>query len=245
LRAVLNIPNAVFAPIIIVDAVVAYSWMALLVAASGFTTQLNGWLRASEVRGAPQDPPATEPARSRRAASAVLYLVVMLGLTCAARAVASLLPTSRIVTSSTGWTILLVTTAALGLSLIPTVRRFGAREQALGYPYLYFVLAAAGAQASLQALTSSAIWMVVGAFAVVLHGALLLITGRFFRIPLGLLATASQANVGGVVSAPLVGVVYHRSLAPVGLLLAMLGNALGTYLGMLSAWLCRLVLAGQ
>jgi len=54
-----------------------------------------------------------------------------------------------------------------------------------------------------------------------------------------MLATASQANIGGLVSAPLVGAVYHQSLAPVGLLLAMAGNALGTYAGMLAAWLSR------
>jgi uncharacterized membrane protein len=45
--------------------------------------------------------------------------------------------------------------------------------------------------------------------------------------------------VGGVVSAPLVGAVYHQSLAPVGLLLALAGNAIGTYLGLASATLCR------
>jgi uncharacterized membrane protein len=75
------------------------------------------------------------------------------------------------------------------------------------------------------------------------HGLLLLIAGRWLRAPLGLLAVASQANIGGVVSAPLVGAVYDRSLAPVGLLLAMAGNAVGTYVGWAAALLCRLIVS--
>ena len=82
----------------------------------------------------------------------------------------------------------------------------------------------------------------MGGGVALLHGAATLLTGRCFRITLGVLATASQANLGGVVSAPLVGAVYHQSLAPVGLLLAMAGNAVGTYLGWLAATLCRWLL---
>jgi len=170
--------------------------------------------------------------------SAVLGLIT-LALAVGARLAAPRLPTSTLVSSSTGWSILLVTTAALGLSLLPTVRRLGSSGSDLGYLCLYLVLAATGAQASLTALWSAPVWLVVGIGTAAVHGAALLAAGRLLRIPLGLLATASQANIGGVVSAPLVGAVYHRSLAPVGLLLAMLGNALGTYFGLWSAALCR------
>ena len=101
------------------------------------------------------------------------------------------------------------------------------------------VLAATGAQADVRALWSAPAWILVGLGVVTLHAAVLLVTGRLLRIPLGILATASQANIGGVVSAPMVGAVYHQSLVPVGLLLAMAGNALGTYFGLLSATIAR------
>jgi len=48
------------------------------------------------------------------------------------------------------------------------------------------------------------------------------------------MAVGSQANVGGATSAPVVAAAFHPSLAPVGVLLAVLGYALGTY----AAWLC-------
>jgi uncharacterized membrane protein len=40
------------------------------------------------------------------------------------------------------------------------------------------------------------------------------------------------------VSAPIVAAAFHPSLAPVGVLLAVLGYALGTY----AAWLCGLMM---
>lgn len=245
LRSILGTPEGIFAPLIVVDAVIAYSWMALLVAASGFQDPINRWLR-SAMAPAPsashQQVQESLPIQIVKRApwgSRIFCLLLALGVTVGARLLASYLPTSQFVSSSMGWTVLLVTTVALGVSLIPPLRQVGAHGAVLGYPALYLVLAATGAQAGLEALRQAPVWLLVGLFAVLLHGALLVLAGRLLRIPLALLATASQANIGGVVSAPLVGAVYRRELAPVGLLLAVAGNALGTYCGLASALLAR------
>lgn len=47
----------------------------------------------------------------------------------------------------------------------------------------------------------------------------------------------SQANIGGVATAPAVAAAFHPSLAPVGVLLAVLSHVIGTYAGIISAWL--------
>jgi uncharacterized membrane protein len=52
------------------------------------------------------------------------------------------------------------------------------------------------------------------------------------------MAVGSQANIGGAASAPVVASAFHPALAPVGVLLAVFGYALGTYCG----YLCGLVL---
>ncbi|PIQ83851.1 MAG: hypothetical protein COV75_05165 [Candidatus Omnitrophica bacterium CG11_big_fil_rev_8_21_14_0_20_63_9] len=239
LRSVLEIPEEIFAPLILVDALIAYSWMALLVAASGHQPRINQWLRASPGTLQQQADRAQQPGDRRVAArtrllGATLALLLALG-------VRWLVPRMPIgfITSANGWIIVLVTTAALALSCLPAVRRVAASSEGLGYGALYMVLAAAGAQARLDALWDSPMWLVLGLVTVTVHGLVLMLAGRALRVPLGMLATASQANIGGLVSAPLVGAVYHQSLAPVGLLLAMAGNALGTYAGMLAAWLSR------
>ena len=243
LRSVLNMPDPLFAPLIVVDAVVAYTWMALLVAASAFQRPINRWLGAADIAiVSPAAQPTDADAGRRRAVW--LSAALALGLSLGTRALAGRLPVSPLVSSATAWTILLVTTAALSLSLIAPVRRIGSGGDALGYPCLYVVLAATGAQAKLGALWSTPAWLLLGLVIVLVHGVCLLLVGRRLRIPLGLLATASQADIGGVVSAPLVGAVYHQSLAPVGLLLAIAGNALGTYFGLLAASCARWLTGG-
>ena len=52
------------------------------------------------------------------------------------------------------------------------------------------------------------------------------------------MAVGSQANIGGAASAPIVASAFHPVLAPVGVMMAVLGYALGTY----GAWLCGLML---
>ena len=54
-------------------------------------------------------------------------------------------------------------------------------------------------------------------------------------------ASPSAANIGGAASAPVVAEVYHPGLASVGLLLAILGNIVGTWLGIVCAQLCRML----
>ena len=62
--------------------------------------------------------------------------------------------------------------------------------------------------------------------------------GWRLKIPMFLIATASQANIGGPVTAPIVASVYQKSLAPVGLLMAIFGAILGIYAGLFCAQLC-------
>ena len=52
------------------------------------------------------------------------------------------------------------------------------------------------------------------------------------------MAVGSKANVGGAASAPILASAFHPSLAPVGVLLAVMGYAIGTY----GAWLCGILM---
>ena len=139
------------------------------------------------------------------------------------------------------WAIILASMFGLILSMTPARRlaRFGTHS--VGYGMLFFVLAAIGAMADLTELASVPILVLAGLVWVLIHGIFLLTAGRLLRAPLALIATASQANIGGVVSAPVVAEVYQTGLAPVALLLGVLGNVLGTYLGLCCAALCQMV----
>ena len=75
------------------------------------------------------------------------------------------------------------------------------------------------------------IWMLI-------HVTIMIFVAKIIKAPFFFLAVASQANVGGAASAPIVASAFHPSLAPVGVLLAVLGYALGTY----GAWVCGVLL---
>ena len=78
----------------------------------------------------------------------------------------------------------------------------------------------------------------VGGIWMLIHVILLLIVGKLIRAPYFFLAVGSKANIGGAASAPVVAAAFHPSLAPVGVLLAVLGYAMGTY----GAWMCGLIM---
>lgn len=238
LRTVLEVPADIFAPLIVVDALIAYGWMAVLVAAKGCEPQLDRWLCAVPA-DVPTSTTADEPPMASTSARLMGVGVFAVGLTLLCAWVARGLPRGGVVASSAGWTVLLVTTVSLAMASIPPVRRLSRPGAKLGYPCLYVVLAALGAQANLRALISTPAWILVGTGMLLGHVLVIVVGGRWLRLPWGLLATASQANVGGVVSAPLVGAVYQQRLAPVGLLLALAGNAVGTYLGLWAATMSR------
>ena len=94
---------------------------------------------------------------------------------------------------------------------------------------------------SVSGIFSAPLLIVAGIVLVLIHAIFLLIVSRFARIPLCLVATASQANIGGPASAPIVAAAYEPALAPVGLLLGILGNVMGMYLGLITSVLCKWV----
>ena len=66
----------------------------------------------------------------------------------------------------------------------------------------------------------------------------LIIVAKIIKAPFFFLAVGSKANVGGAASAPILASAFHPSLAPVGVLLAVMGYAIGTY----GAWLCGILM---
>jgi uncharacterized membrane protein len=143
--------------------------------------------------------------------------------------------------SHTTWAILIVVTGGLLLSFTPVRNLEEVGASRLGYTALYFMLAAIGAQADLRHVVETPAFLAAGVLWIGIHAAILLVVARLLRAPLFFYSTASMANIGGPVSAPIVAGVYHPAMAPVGLLMAVGGYILGIYGGILCAWMLSLV----
>ncbi len=238
-KEALGVADALVAPIILVDALVAYGWMALLIAASAWEPAWNARINAASSEALRRTLPARPPeAALPRHPAPALTLMLSVGLSLFAQRIAQRLPALPGLTAST-WTVMLVTTIALGLSATPLRRLGGEPASSWGKYLLYFLLITIGARADLRAVAQAPVFLAMGITWIAIHGLCLLVTGALWRTPLGLMATASQANIGGVVSAPIVGATYAPELAGIGLLMAVLGNILGTYLGLLTALAAR------
>jgi uncharacterized membrane protein len=106
---------------------------------------------------------------------------------------------------------------------------------------LAVVVVTMASAASLDGLTRAPAFVAAGATVLAIHAALMVAAARLFRLDLALCGIASLANVGGVGSAPVLAAAHAPALAPVGVLLGLLGYVVGTPVGLaLAALLPRL-----
>ncbi len=240
-------PDAMLGPIIVVDTVVGYGWMAVLLFLSGWQARFDRWNRAdtrlieaTNVALAAKAEATRRPLTLRDAA-----LILGIGFVGAYASVTAgdALPElgDPKIISHTTWAVVLVTTLALGLSFTKVSELEGAGASTLGSLSLYLLVTAIGAKGDLGAILDAPMFLATGALWIAIHVALLLLVARRIRAPLFFLATGSMANVGGAASAPVVATVYHPAMAPLGVLMAVGGYVIGTYAGLLCAWLLSLV----
>jgi uncharacterized membrane protein len=97
-----------------------------------------------------------------------------------------------------------------------------------------------GTRMDVTKITDAPAFMAIGFIWMLFHVILLLSVAKIIKAPFFFVAVGSKANIGGAASAPVVAAAFHPALAPVGVLLAVLGYALGTY----GAILCAQMMAG-
>jgi len=98
-----------------------------------------------------------------------------------------------------------------------------------------------GAKAELAGLSRAPYFVAAAYVWIAIHGLFCLAGARIFKVDIHTAAIASAANIGGAASAPIVAAYHRKTLIPVAVLMAIVGYALGNYLGFLTAQLCALV----
>lgn len=132
------------------------------------------------------------------------------------------------------WMIIFASSVGIGLSFTKVRELEGAGASKVGAAFLYILIATIGMKMDVRMIVDAPIYFIIGAIWMVIHASLMLLVAKIIKAPLFYMAVGSQANVGGAASAPIVAAAFHPSLAPVGVLLAVLGYTLGTYM----AWFC-------
>lgn len=136
------------------------------------------------------------------------------------------------------WIVVIATTGGLLLSFTKARELEGAGASRLGSVLLYVLVATIGMQMDLMAVFDNPVFFLIGIFWMIFHVLIMLLVAFLIKAPFFFVAVGSQANVGGAASAPIVASAFNPSLAPVGVLMAVLGYAVGTY----GAYICGLLL---
>ncbi|HYE96462.1 MAG TPA: DUF819 family protein [Rubricoccaceae bacterium] len=234
--------DSTVAPLIVVDTVVGYGWMGILLFLSAYQARFDRWVRA-DTSAMESVNAALAAVDTERRPSTIATLTVLIGLGFGAAVVSRLigdglpaLGDPTIISAGT-WAVLIAVTAGLVLSFTPMRRLERDGASRIGYVALYLLLTSIGASADLKAVLETPVYLLAGVVWIAFHALLLLLAAKLLRAPLFFVATGSMANIGGAASAPIVAGVYLPAMAPVGLLLAVLGYILGIYAGLGCAWM--------
>lgn len=247
-------PQEIFAPMVIVDTIVSYSWMAVLLSLARFQNRFDAWNHSNRsvveqlrkhgafVKQTAEEVQPGFPGRATRWIRSLPILGCLLAAAVAvtqiAYAVAAWMPAGKTF-SSLAWVIIFSSSLGLACSLA-RIRAAEHISQKWGYIFLYLVLAGIGAQADLSQIGSAFRLILSGVGIVLVQAGCLFVAVRILRVPLGLAVTASQANIGGVASAPVIAESFLPGFASLGLLLAILGNIVGTYVGIFTGTILQM-----
>ena len=252
MKEVFQVSDRLFSAMVAVDVLVGSVWMAFLLYGAGITNKIDSWFKADcsaidDVRERVEHF-QKEVAKIADFTDLITIASVGFGATALshflADAIAPFIADNMpflmkfSLTSKFFWLIVCATTFGPALSFTKAKKLEGAGAGKIGRVFIYILVATIGMKMDITAIFSHTGVFLVGLIWFSFHALLLIMVGKIIKAPFFFLAVGSQANIGGAASAPVVASAFHPSLAPVGVLLAVLGYALGTY----CAYICGLLM---
>ena len=236
-----------------VDVVVANIWMAFILFGAGKSDKIDRWLRADASSIESLKTNMANYTASVQRNSTLTDLMKIFAMAFGGVGLAHLLANffgdwaentgmaDSILASQFFWIVVIATTFGLTLSFTKMRRLEGAGASKMGSVFIYILVAIIGMKIDLSQLVQYWDFIIIGLIWMAFHVGLLFLVAKLIKAPFFFLAVGSKANVGGAASAPVVASAFHPSLAPVGVLLAVLGYALGTYGAIFCATLMEFV----
>ncbi|MEW6996510.1 DUF819 domain-containing protein [Colwelliaceae bacterium BS250] len=244
--------DKIFSAMITVDVIVANIWMAILLVMASNAKQIDA-KSGADVTAITRLKERVENFQSKHARIPTLndlmvILAVGLGVTGCAHMFADTITPYMIENHPTldrlsfhskfFWMIIFSTTVGIALSFTRVRELEGVGASRVGSAMLYILIVSIGMKMDITMIFEAPIYFVIGMVWMLIHASLMLFVAKLIKAPLFYMAVGSQANVGGAASAPIVASAFHPSLAPVGVLLAVLGYTVGTFM----AWFCGQIL---
>ncbi len=253
--------KSIFTTMVVVDILVANIWLGFLLYGVNISDRLDRWLKADSSAIEELKDKVANYRASIEEMPTTRTLFIMMGITFGAVGFSHLgadivsgfmkeyketLADLRLnsLTSHFFWLVVFSTTIGLILSFTKARKMEGIGASRWGSIFIYVLVATIGMHMNIGDVFNNLGLFAVGLLWIIIHVAVLLITAKIIRAPFFFVAVGSQANIGGAASAPIVAAAFSPSLAPVGVLMAVLGYALGTYGAIVCAYLMQAVVVG-
>ena len=252
MKELYHVDGELFGTMLLIDATLASVWLFAILAMARHAPRIDRWLKA-DTSSIEQVIKTVETYEREHARITTLAdIMQMLGLTFAVVGVSHSLGNALAawfnqyplaaeysLNSAFFWQVLLVTLIGLALSFTPARKLDHAGASKLGTALIYILIAAIGMQIRLNGIHEQWRLLLVGTLWMGIHIAIVFAVARLIRAPLFYLCVGSNANTGGASSAAIVATAFHPALAPVGVLLGILGYTLGTIGGYITAEILR------
>ncbi|MBO6226745.1 MAG: DUF819 family protein [Shewanella sp.] len=248
MKEIYAVGGNIFSVMVTVDVIVANIWMAVLLFMASKAKEIDSRTGADtsaiEALKDKVEKYHAENARIPNLRDLMLIVAVGFGITGIAHMAADFLgpffeanypwTEDYSLTSKFFWLVVIVTTIGLAMSFSPVRHLEAAGASKVASAFLYILVATIGLHMDVSKVLDTPLYFLIGIVWMIVHAGFMLLVAKLIKAPLFYMAVGSQANVGGAASAPVVAAAFHPALAPVGVLLAVFGYALGTYM----AWLC-------
>ena len=252
MKEIFDVGDSLFSAMIAIDVIVANIWMALLLYGTGMDDKINKWFdadvssiddlkrRMEQYKEQIMRIPETNDTMRVLAIGFGITGIAHLGADTIAPAIKNAAPELARFSLTSGffWLIVISTTIAILLSFTKLREIEGVGASRIGSVFIYILVATIGMKMDILSIFDNPSLFIIGLIWMTIHAILLIIVAKIIKAPFFFLAVGSKANVGGAASAPILASAFHPSLAPVGVLLAVMGYAIGTY----GAWLCGILM---
>lgn len=241
IQGILDVPENIFGYVLIMDTVNYSVWVMFLFWLVPFAAKFNQWTGARTEHLDQMQTDLEEDNTNKSVGFKEMIVMLAFGLIVSAvgARIGAVLPEIGTVINATTWTI----TFAAVVGLILAMTRFSkmAGSMDIANVMLYVIIALIASNADFTQLFQAPIYIISGFLILFIHLVVMVLLGKIFKLDLFTLGIASLANIGGMASAPMLAGYYNRALIPVGVIMALLGSFLGTYIGLFVAQILSLI----
>ena len=241
-QAALDIGEADMAYALVVDSIDYSIWVMFLLWAINLAPKFNKWVKADTTTLDEVSRKLEDDAKANDGKITFVNIIFLLGLSLVVSAFGQNIGTAingvAPFLDKATWTVLLITLAGLVGAITPIGKMAGTSE--LSNVMLYSVVALLASRASFLELTDAPIWIIAGFMILAIHGIILVLLAKIFKLDMFTCGVSSLANIGGSASAPILAGAYSGALVPVGVLMALMGYVIGTGGGLIVAHIMSL-----